>query len=95
MLKKITLFSLLIFVFLVIQSCKTKSCWVISSGDHLVIQDTVILESIHYHYKDLEGSPYCIWIDESKLPYVDTLKLYTWKHRKTRSCNCYINQTKL
>lgn len=71
-----------------ISGCRTVECWVVTQRDPLVIEDTLTLESIHYHYKDLEGSPRCAWVDAIQVPVRDTMwaTFYSWQ--KTRPCKC-------
>ena len=76
-----------LFIFLFFTGCKTN-CWVMTQSDPIVYNDTLVLNSIHYHYRDMEMVPHCVWIDEERIPFTDTIhaKFYSWQ--KTRPCNC-------
>ena len=78
----------LILLIPLLVACRTTECWVETQSDPIVYHDTLTLESIHYHYKDLTGAPHCAWIDEYKLPYTDTIHATFYSWQQTRPCNC-------
>jgi hypothetical protein len=71
-----------------LSACKTTECWVETQSDPIIIEDTLTVHEIHYHYKDLTGAPHCAWVPGWELPYTDTLHAHFYSWQKTKPCNC-------
>lgn len=78
---KIIIYTLMITL---LSSCKMTEQYVFEGTETLVINDTITLPSHHFHYEDYECRPYCIYIEEYKYPYSDTLTIDIIKCRKIR-----------
>ena len=71
-------------------SCKTTECYYIDGTELLVIDDTLVFPSFHEHIEDNNCNKYCLYIEEFKWRYTDTLeieiikckKVHTWKLNK-------------
>ena len=70
-------------------SCKTTECYYIDGTELLVIDDTLVLPSIHQHIEDDKCNKYCLYIEEVKWRYTDTLEIEIIKCKKisTRKLN--------
>jgi len=69
-------------------SCKTTECYYIDGTELLVIDDTLVLPAFHEHLED-SCRNYCLYIEELKWRYTDTLEVEVIKCKKisTRKLN--------
>lgn len=80
---------LILFSALALSSCKTTECYVHVSTEKFIIEDTVELHSIHYHYQDMEGKNECAYVPSFTLPYIDTICVDIYELRKVKCKKCF------
>jgi len=71
------------------KTTKTVDCWVVSHQEKIPYHDTLTLHELHYHYCTMEGIPLCVWIQEEKIAYTDTLILNFYQNEKRKPCDCF------
>ena len=64
-----------IALLMILPACKTTTECVDTHTHIIVIQDTVDLHAIHWHYETMEGDKRCAYVASNRIPFTDTLRI--------------------